>query len=1121
MNRSLLLPLLICVALAGASSAHATNARLLRYPDVSKTQVAFVYAGDIWVAPKNGGEAVRLSSPLGEESFPKFSPDGQTIAFSANYDGNTDIYTLPVRGGVPTRVTYHGATDRVLGWYPDGQSILFASGRTSERDRYNKLFKVSKDGGLPEPLPVPYGEMGAISADESLLAYTPISIDYRTWKRYRGGMTADIWLFDLKTKSARNVTENIANDSFPMWNGKTLFFLSDRDGKLRHNLWSLDTRTGKTSQVTQFKDADVQSPSMGPEEIVFTTGEQLWLLDLKTLKPRAVEFTVVTDGSELKERQMSVADYIQGYDVSPSGKRVVVAARGDIFTLPKEHGITRNLTRSSGVAERWPTWSPDGKRIAYFTDRPGEYQLAVRNEDGTGTEEILTTLEPGFRYRPQWSPDSQQIAFVDFAMRLWLYDFEKKSARQIDKMLWLYEGELSRFRVSWSADSRWVAYTGDLENGHTAIVIYDTKESTRHQVTSGFYDDSQPVFDPEGKYLFFRSGRSFEPLYSDLDHTWVYPNTRVLMAVPLRRDVPSLLAARNDEENEKKPEDKKKDDAEKESDKAETKADKIAEADADSKAAEKGESTEKKDDARDKAKPDDKKPKPVMIDLADFERRAEALPVKAGNYDDLAAVKGKLLYRWLGRAGADDGQAIDYYDLEKRETKRILDGATDFILAAKGETLLARKGSDFYLIEPKEKQSLSKAVDKGGLTAVIQPMAEWRQLFTDAWRIERDFFYDPNMHGVDWPAVRERYAKLIEQCVTRWDVNYVLGEMIAELNASHTYRSGGDVEKPPTKKVGYLGCDFTLTNGAYQISRILDGGAWDNEVRSPLQQTATTNSLTGQYLLAVNGVPVDTALEPAAAFQGLAGETVQLTVNRKPSLDGATNFFLKTLESEARLRNLAWIEANRARVAEASDGRVGYIYVPNTGRDGQSELVRQYQGQFHLPGLIIDERFNSGGQIPDRFVELIGRKVENYWAVRHGKDWQSPPNAHNGSMAMLINGWSGSGGDCFPYYFKRAGLGPLIGTRTWGGLIGVTGSPGLIDNGGVTAPAFAIYDLKSNWIIESEGVSPDIEVVDHPEEFARGRDPQLERAIAEVLKDLRANPPLKVNRPKYPDRSGK
>jgi tricorn protease len=1109
------LPLLLLATLAFAiNESVAIDARLMRYPDVSESRIAFVYAGDIWAAPKQGGEAVRLSSPRGEETFPKFSPDGKTLAFSANYDGNTDVYTVPVTGGVPTRLTYHGAADRVLDWYPDGQSILFASGRYSERDRYNKLFKIAKDGGFPEQLSLPYGEMGDLSPDQSRIAYTPISIDFRTWKRYRGGMTADIWLFDLNNKSARNLTQNSANDSFPMWSGPTLFFLSDRDSQSRHNLWSLDTRTGNTRQITQFKDADVQFPSKGPQDIVFTVGDRLWLLDLKTQKSRPVDFSVVTDGASLKPRRMNVADYIQGYDVSPSGRRMVLAGRGDVYTVPKEFGVTRNLTRSSGVAERWPTWSPDGKQIAYFTDRSGEYQLAVRSEDGTGEQTILTQLEPGFRYRPQWSPDSKKIAFVDFAMRLWLYDFENKTNAQIDKQRWLYEGELAGFRVSWSPDSRWLAYAGDLESGRTAIVLYDTKEAKRHQVTSGYYDDSQPVFDPEGKYLFFRSGRTFEPLYSDLDETWIYPNTRNLMVVALRRDVPSLLAPRNDEEKETKSDGTKKDESKKDTESA--KADKKDESKSDSK-----KDTDDKADSKKEDRADEKKIEPVHIDLADFERRAEKLPIKAGNYDDLAALKGKLIYRWLGRAGAEESTPIDYYDFEKRETKRIVEAADDFILAAKGETLLVRKDKDFFLIEPKEKQSLGKRISTDGLEMVIEPMAEWRQLFTDAWRIERDFFYDPNMHGVEWQAVREHYGRLIEQCVTRWDVNFVIGEMIAELNASHTYRSGGDLEVPTEIKVGYLGCDFALTNGAYQISGILDGGAWDSEVRSPLRQPAVTNVQAGDYLLAVNGIPLNPNQEPWAVFQGLNGATVQLTVNRRPSLDGATNIFVKTLDSELRLRNLAWIEANRARVAAASDGKVGYIYVPNTARDGQSELVRQYQGQFTLPGLIIDERFNSGGQVPDRFIELIGRKPENYWSVRHGQDWQSPPNAHNGAMAMLINAWSGSGGDCFPYYFKKAGLGPLIGTRTWGGLIGITGSPGLIDNGGVTAPAFAIYDLEGKWIIESEGVAPDIEVVDDPAAFAQGRDPQLERAIAEVLKELRAHPPLKVVRPKYPNRSGK
>jgi len=510
----------------------------------------------------------------------------------------------------------------------------------------------------------------------------------------------------------------------------------------------------------------------------------------------------------------------------------------------------------------------------------------------------------------------------------------------------------------------------------------------------------------------------------------------------------------------------------------------------------------------------------VKIDFADFERRAEQLPVGADNFDNLASVSGKLLFRKPGRNGDEARGAVQFYDLEKRETKTIVTDVDGFILAAKRDSLLVRKGKEYAILEVKEKQTFDKKLSLGDLPTVIEPMAEWRQLFMDAWRLQRDYFYDPNMHGVDWPAMRRHYEKLLAQCATRTDVNYVIGELISELNSSHAYRSGGDIERAREVKVGHLGCDFTLRDGAYQISKILDGGVWDSEVRSPLRQPGL-NVKEGDFLLAVNGVPVDPSREPSSALQDLAGKTVELTLNRKPTRDGATNIFVETLESEARLRNLAWIESNRRRVEEATDGKVGYIYVPSTSREGQSELVRQYQGQFDKPGLIIDERFNSGGQIPDRFVELIGRKIQNYWGVRHGMDWQWPPNAHNGAMAMLMNGWSGSGGDCFPYYFKKAGLGPLIGTRTWGGLIGITGSPGLIDDGGVTVPAFGIYDLKGNWIIEGEGVVPDIEVIDDPSEFAKGRDPQLERSIAEVLKNLRANPPLDIQKPKYPKRAGK
>ena len=515
-------------------------------------------------------------------------------------------------------------------------------------------------------------------------------------------------------------------------------------------------------------------------------------------------------------------------------------------------------------------------------------------------------------------------------------------------------------------------------------------------------------------------------------------------------------------------------------------------------------------------KKETKSAKPVVIDLAEFERRGVILPPKAGYFADLLAVNGKLIYRRLPRAGSDDGKsALLYYDLEKRESKTILDDVDDVILSAKGDKLLLRRKTEYVIVEPKEGQKFEKKLPISSLQMVIDPVAEWNQIFTETWRLQRDYFYDPSMHGVDWKLMRERYGALLKDAVTRWDVNYILGELIGELNSSHTYRSGGDTENEASRGVGYLGVDFSLENGAYRIKKIIETAEWDNEERSPLKQPGL-DVKEGDYLIAVNGLPLDIELEPAAAFQGMADKPVFLKINSKPNSEGAREILVQTLSSESRLRHLAWIEKNRKRVEELSGGQIGYVYVPDTGRGGQSELVRQFRGQFHKAGLVIDERFNSGGQIPDRFVELLSRKNLNYWGVRDGKDWPWPQVAHNGPKAMLINGWSGSGGDCFPYYFKQAKLGPLVGTRTWGGLIGMTGAPSLIDDGRVTVPTFGIYSTKGEWIIEGYGVDPDIKVVDDPSKMAKGGDPQLERAVAEVMKALKKNPPVTVKKPKYP-----
>ncbi len=1107
-----------CLVPVGTGIAQTNNlvacgidARMMRFPDVSSTQIAFVYAGDIWVAPKTGGTAMRLSSPRGEESFPRFSPDGTQLAFSANYDGNVDIYVVPSTGGLPRRLTFHGDLDRMLEWYPDGKSILFATPRTSEKDRFNQLYKISATGGLPQKLPVPYGEFGSISPDGKTLAYVPLSVDFRTWKRYRGGMNPAIWLFNLETFAAKNITGNEAANSLPMWHGTTLYFLSDRDKNRRANIWAFDTQKNSFRQITHFEEFDTHFPNIGPEDIVFENGGRLYLLNLATEKFSEVRIQVLTDRATLKPRLADVSKSAREPDISPSGKRVAFEARGEIFTVPAEHGVVRNLTRSSGVAERFPAWSPDGKTIAYFSDRTGEYELTVRPADGSGTEKVLTKLGPGFRYRPFWSPDSKKIAFIDQAMRIHLHNLESQETQVIGKQLWFYQDELSHFKVAWSRDSRWLAYAQDLESQHTAIALYDTKNRQQHLVTSGYYEDDRPAFDPDGKYLFYCSGRDFTPVYSDLDDTWIYPNTHQLVAVPLRKDVASPLAPRNDDEGQKEKKDKDGQSGEGKSD---------AGAKKDPSKPSKAEEDKSKDKSSDEAEKEEP-PKPVEIDLEGFEARAVVLPPKSGYFSDVMPIKDKLVYRRMPRAGSGDEKGtLVYYDLDKREDKTILEDVDDAILAAKGEKLLVTRKSEFAIIEPKEGQKFEKKLPVSALEMLVDPVAEWQQLFTEAWRLERDYFYDPNMHGVNWSDLRQRYGELLKDAVTRWDVNYVIGELIAELNSSHTYRSGGDLEETQQRGVGYLGVDFALENGAYRFKRIIEAAAWDAEVRSPLK-TPGLEVNEGDYLLAVNGLKLDVEEEPYAAFQGLADKPVFLTVNSKPTVEGAREILVHTLGSEGRLRHLAWIEKNRRKVEEATQGRVGYVYVPDTSRHGQSELVRQFRAQFDKPGLIIDERFNSGGQIPDRFVELLSRRRLNFWGVRDGKDWSWPDVAHTGPKAMLVNGWSGSGGDCFPFYFRNAGLGPLIGTRTWGGLIGISGTPSLIDGGSVTVPTFGIYSTKGEWIIEGHGVDPDIVVVDDPSLMAKGGDPQLERAIEEVVKELNKHPPTEVRKPKYPLRAGR
>jgi len=930
------LSVLLVLIVAGVADAQ-VDARMFRQPTVSQSQIAFVYAGDIWVVSKTGGTATRLSSPQGEESFPRFSPDGTKIAYSAAYDGNTDVYVVSAGGGEPVRLTHHPMPDRVVGWYPDGKRVLFASSRESGRQRFSQFYLVGTDGGLPEKLPVPYGEFGAFADNGTDFVYMPMSQDFRTWKRYRGGWAPDLWLFNLKTFASRNLTSDPANDAQPMWHGNTIYFVSDRGATERNNIWAMDVASGKARQVTQFTDFDISFPSIGADSIVFQAGGRLYLLDCASEKATEVPIRVITDETTLRPRTVKADALIADASVSPTGRRAAFGTRGDVVTVPAENGAVVNLTRTSGVAERYPRWSPDGKMIAYWSDKSSEYELTLRAADGSGSEQKVTSLGPGFRYTPYWSPDSKKLAFIDQAMKIRIYDVAAGRIVDVDQSPdWISHGSLEPFRFEWSPDSRWLTYARPASTSNNAIFLYDTKPGKLHQVTSGYLNDTQPVFDPEGKYLFYASDRSFEPVYGNFDNSWTYANPTQLVALALRKDVKSPLEARNDAEGKPDPKEESK----------------------------KEEQREERKDEKPAAEAKPSPPANVDIDLDGIESRGTVLPPKPGNYADLQAVKGKLLYRRLPRTGSSDEKSpIVFFDLAEREEKTILDEADRFEVTFDGKKLFVTQKKKFAMVELKPAQKFEKPMATADIEVPVDPRAEWRQLFTDAYRFERDFFYDPSMHGVDWAALRARYAKLLNDAVTRWDVNFVLGEFIGELNASHTYRGGGDEEKAPQRSVGMLGVDWELSNGAYRIKRIVAGGPWDAAVRSPFGEPGV-NVKAGDYVLAVNGLPLNTKADPWASFQGLGDKTVALTVNGTPSTAGAREVVVKCLTDETELRFRAWIEERRQQVDKATGGKVGYVYVQSTGVEAQNELMRQFIAQWKKDGLVIDERWNSGGQIP-------------------------------------------------------------------------------------------------------------------------------------------------------------
>ena len=1064
------------------------DARLFRFPDVSQTQIAFVYGGDIWLVPKTGGTAVRLTSSTGEESYPRFSPDGKTLAFSATYDGNTDAYTIPVNGGLPSRLTWNSMPDRVVDWHPDGKNLLIASPREGKVGSVNKFFLLSVKGGLPTALPIPYGEIGSFSSDGESIAYVTKITENYPFKRIRSGLASDVYVFDLKKGSAENITLTEATEGKPAWIKNKIYYVSDRGNKQRRNIWAYDRSTKKSEQLTDFTNADINHMSAGTDEIVFVAGGKLYLLNLSSNKYNEVKVNVVTDRSSLMPRTVNVGNNISNFHISPDANRSVFEARGELFSIPAENGVLINLTNNSGAFERLPAYSKSGKWLAYWSDETGEFEIYLRN-NSTGDVKKLTSFGRGMGWKLFWSPDSKNIAFINDLQEIKLVSIPEGNVSTIDKTTLLTYGGLQQFNISWSPDSKWLAYSKQGTNRNNAIYLYQVAGKKLSMATSGYYNDQNPVFDATGKHLFFTTDRSLNPSYSSLDNTWIYPNTTQLAVATLNKETKSILFPKNDEL-------------------------KITDSTSAAPAKTTGTDTTKKT----------KPPTPsVSVEPEGLEIRMEVLPLPAGNIGNLSTVEGKLIYQRFTNTGAVPGPpSIFVYDIDKREEKTLLQGATAYVVSGDGKSILARNQQGFGLVKINPDQKLDKLLRTSEMEMVLQPKEEWKQIFNDTWRRYRDFFYDPNMHQVNWNEIRKEYSALLEDAITRSDVNAIQAEMISELSAGHTYAGGGDQEFGKNRTNGFLGIDWSLENDAYRIKRIIHGAPWDHEIRSPFDKTGI-NVKEGDYILSVNGRKLDPGMDPYAMFEGLAGKAVALRVNNQPTLEGSKEVIIKTLmpNEETRLRHLEWIESNRKKVDELSGGQLGYMYMPNTGGLGQTELMRQFYAQIDKKGFVIDERFNAGGQLGDRFVEMLNRPTIYNLAWRNAGVTNWPDKGNNAPKVMLINGWAGSGGDAFPWAFQQLNMGPIIGERTLGILVGPATNHSLIDGGFITVPDARLYGADGKWFAEGYGIKPDFEVWDDPAQLAKGTDPQLVKAIDEAMKLIKSKPRVMHPRPPFEDRSAK
>lgn len=1082
-------------AIACVTPAQTIEPSLLQKPTLSRSQIVFVYAGDLWIVGREGGTASRLTTGSGVETDPKFSADGSLVAFTGEYDGNVDVYVVPATGGVPRRLTYHPGPDLVTAWTADGKQILFRSNRTSTNN-VPKLFTVSVDGGFPAEVPLPMGVTGSYSADGSRLAYVPTIKWQEAWKQYRGGQTTPIWLARLSDSSIEKLPRDNSNDSNPMWVGDKIYFLSDRNGPV--SLFAYDTNSKKVTQLVKNDGLDIKSANAGPGAIVYEQFGSLHLYDLASGKERKLNITVSGDLTGVRPRYVKVARSISAAALSPTGARAVFQARGEIITVPAEKGDARNLTNTAGAAERYPAWSPDGKSIAYFSDESGEYALHLRDQTGMGeVKKINLGTPPSFFYSPVWSPDSKKIAFTDKRLNLWFVDVDKGTPVKVDTNT--YENPFRVMDPTWSPDSRWITYTKQLDNRLGAVFIYSLETSKTNQITDGMSDARFANFDKNGKHLYFTASTDAGPSTGWLDmSSFNRPITRSVYVVVLRKDSPSPLAPESDEEKvgEEKKEEKKPADAAA----AQTPAAPAA---------------PKKEDVK------------VDIDFDDIGQRILSAPIPARNYFGMMAGKAGTLYLAETPPGGvsallpGGGLILHKFELDKRKTDKVLEGVTAFALSANGEKMLYRLGggqSIAWFIVPtatpvKPGEGALKVED---LEVYVDPKAEWKQMYAEAWRIQRDFMYDPNLHGLDLKAAVAQYRQYLDSVGHRGDLNYLFTEMLGQTVLGHTFIGGGDLPEPPKTTGGLLGADYRIENNRYRFARIYNGENWNPQLRAPLTQPGV-NVTVGEYLIAVNGREVRASDSVYSFFEQTAGKSVVIRVGPNPDGTNSRQVTVVPVGNEAGLRNLAWIEDNRRKVDALSSGRLAYVYLPDTALGGYTNFNRYYFSQINKEGAVIDERYNGGGTAADYIIDYMRRPLMNMWTTREGKDFTTPVGSIYGPKAMIINEFAGSGGDLMPWLFRKANIGPLIGKRTWGGLVGIYDYPQLIDGGSVTAPRVAFYNLNGEWDVENYGTAPDIEVEFDPQAWRAGRDPQLEKAVEVVMEALRKNPLPKPRKPAYPN----